>query len=114
MDYLLQNFALHKSIMEITSPNESLWEDHHYRYYFLPNVNSVDSDCVSLISSDIVDHPHTHVFLQYVESKGNLCNITQTIPIDISVNPRVVEHVHDGHNYSTTKIEEYEALFKEF
>ena len=36
------------------------------------------------------------------------------IPIDISVKPGVVEHVHIGHKCSTMKIKEYQALFKEF
>ena len=35
------------------------------------------------------------------------------IPINISVNPGVVEHVHIGKNHSAMEIEEYQDIFKE-
>ena len=35
-------------------------------------------------------------------------------PIDISVNPGTIEHVHVGKNCSLEETEEYRALFKEF
>ena len=53
----------------------------------------MDFDFVSLISPDNVQHPQTPILLQGADSKENLCNITQTIPINISVKPGVVEHV---------------------
>ena len=96
------------------SANEPVWEDHCHRSSFLPNSNSTDPDFVTLISSDIVKNPQTLVLLQGTDSEGNLCNITQTTPIDISVNPKIVEHVHVGQNYSREETESYRDLFKEF
>ena len=84
--------------MEIMSENEPVWEDHHHRYSFLPNATSVGFDLESLISVYIFTHPQTPVLLQNTESEGNLCNITKTTPIDISVKPRCIEHVHVGKN----------------
>ena len=52
--------------------------------------------------------------LQDIDSEGNLCNITQTNPIDISTKPDVIEHVHVGKNCSIDESEAYKALFKEF
>ena len=49
-----------------------------------------------------------------MESEGNLCNITQTNPIDISVKRGTLEHVHVGRNCSAEESEAYRALFKEF
>ena len=46
--------------------------------------------------------------------EGNMANIFTTIPINISVNPNVVENVHIGMNYSPEDIVIYTALFKEF
>ena len=46
--------------------------------------------------------------------EGNFSNITQTIPIDKSVKPSVIEHVHLGENYSPSEVEIYTDLFKEF
>ena len=96
------------------SANELVWEDHHHRSSFLPNATSLCFDLESLISTDIVTYPQTPILLQNTESKGNLCNITKTTPIDISVKPRTIEHVHVGKNYSIEETEAYRALFKEF
>ena len=82
--------------MEIMSVNQLLCEDHHHRSSFLPNASLVDFDFVSLISTDIVSNLQTPVLLQGTDFEENICNITQTTPIDISVNPIVVEHVHVG------------------
>ena len=41
-------------------------------------------------------------------------NISTTIPINISVNPNVVENIHIGANCSSEEIAIYTALFKEF
>ena len=54
------------------------------------------------------------LFLQNNESKGNICNITKTTPIDISIKLENVEHIHVGRNCSTEEAESYRALFKEF
>ena len=99
--------------MDIMSVNESIWEGHDHRYSFLPNATSVGFDLVSLINIDIVTHPQTPVLLQNIESLGNLCNITKTTPIDISVKLVTIEHVHVGKKCSMEETEAYRALFKE-
>ena len=98
--------------MDIMSADEPVWEDHHHRSSFLPNASLVDFDIVSLISIDIVNNPHTPLLLQGIDSEGNLCNITQTTPIYISVKLETVEHVHVGQNCSIEEIESYRAIFK--
>ena len=100
--------------MDIMSSDESLWEDHHHRSSFLPNSNLVDFDFVSLIHSDIAEHPYIVVIFQGVDSEGIFYKITQTIAIDTSINPRIVEDVHVGNNCSVAENENYQALFKEF
>ena len=82
--------------MEIMSESEPVWEDHHHRPSFLPSATSVGFDLETLIGTDIVTHLQTPVFLQNIESKGNLCNITKTTPIDISLKLETIEHVHVG------------------
>ena len=98
--------------MEIMSESEPIWEDHHHRSSFLPNATALGFDLESLISTDIATHLQTPVLLQNSESEGNLCNITKTIPMDISVRLGTIEHVHVGKNYSTKETEAYRALFK--
>ena len=47
-------------------------------------------------------------------AKGNMENISITIPINIFANPNVVENVDIGAKYSPEEIAIYIALFKEF
>jgi hypothetical protein len=47
-------------------------------------------------------------------SKGNLSNISPTIPIDISIKPGIVKNVHIGASCSPDEIVTYTSLFKEF
>ena len=96
------------------SMDEPVWKDHHHRSSFLPNASLVDFDLVSLISTDIVTNLQKPILLQGTDSEGNICNITKTTPIDISVKPGTVEHVHVGQNCSTDETKSYRALFKEF
>ena len=53
--------------------------------------------------------PRDEIFVE-----GNMEKISITIPINISVNPNVVENVYIGANCSLEEIAIYTALFKEF
>ena len=114
LDYLSHTFPSDESIIEIMNTITSVWEDHHHRSSFLPNTSSTNNDFVSLLGTNIVDIPQTPVLLQNYDFEGNLCNITKTDPINISVKPGTIEHVHVGQNCSIEETEEYRALFKEF
>ena len=114
LDYLSQNFPSDEFIIDIVNASTSVWEDHHHRSLFLPNTSSEDNDFVSLLGTDIVDNPQTPVLLQDSDSERNLCSITKTVPIDISVKSGTIEHVHIGKNCSIDETKEYKALFKEF
>ena len=61
--------------MGIMISNEYLWGDHYHISYFLPNADLVESNFVSLIIANIVEHPQSHVLLKGIDSEGNLCNI---------------------------------------
>ena len=101
LDYLSKNFPSYESIMEIMSTAKPIWEYHLNISSFLPNSSSVDFDLVSLISINIVTNLQIRVLLQDTDFEGNICNITKTTPIDISVKPETVEHVHVGQNCLT-------------
>ena len=81
---------------------------------FLPNTSLVNHDYASLFPADIVNVPQSPILLQDIDSKGNLCNITQMNLIDISSNPGTIEHVHVGQNCLADESKAYRALFKEF
>jgi hypothetical protein len=46
--------------------------------------------------------------------KGKLSNISPTIPLDISIKPRVVENVHIRASCSHDEVVTYKSLFQEF
>ena len=114
LDYLSENFPSDESIMEIMNTDEPIWDDHHHRSMFLPNTSLVSHDFASLFPTDIVNVPQIPILLQYIDSEGNLYNITQTNPIDMSSKLDTIEHVHVGQNYSADESEADKQLFKEF
>ena len=54
------------------------------------------------------------ILIRDAESKGNLCNITKTMLVDISVKPGVSENIQIGQNSLASKVQLYTTLFKEF
>ena len=60
-------------------------------------------------------HPlQTLVLVHEVLSKGNMGNITATMPINISIKPRVFKNIHIGVSCSPEGTRIYTELFKEF
>ena len=82
------------------SLDEMNWEGYHHRSYFLPPFHMVENHFASTVSSDIVLHPQYLILTHNVVSEGNVCNITKTIPIDISMKPGVAENISIGQNSS--------------
>ena len=74
----------------------------------------VEDHFTPMISSDIVFNPQSLILTRSVDSEGNLCNITKTIPVDISVKPGVFENIFIGENSSSEEVQTYTDLFKEF
>ena len=64
--------------------------------------------------ADYVDTPINPLQREGMFAEGNMANISAIIPINISVNPNIVENVHIGGNCSPEEIAIYTALFKEF
>ena len=61
-----------------------------------------------------VDIPINPLPREGIFAKGNMENISVTIPINISTNPNIVESVYIGVKYSLEEIAIYTTLFKEF
>ena len=64
--------------------------------------------------TDDVDTPINPLPREGMFAEGNMTNISATIPINISVNPNVVENIHIDANCFPKEIVIYTALFKEF
>jgi hypothetical protein len=106
-------FPTDEMIMSVMSMEDTPGDDgHHLSILFLEH-HAIESYQRILIMSTIVISSvpeSTHDVLY----KGNLSNISPTIPLDISINPGVVENVHIRTSCSTNEVHTYKSLFQEF
>jgi hypothetical protein len=97
------------SVMEDTP-----WDDGHHRsilfleQHTLENYQQISTPSTVVVISTVPATSHD------VFAKGNLSNISPTIPIDIYIKPRILENVHIGASCSPDEIVTYTSLFKEF
>jgi hypothetical protein len=90
------------------------WDDGHHRsilflaQHTIENYQWISTPSTVVIISTVPTSTHD------VFSEGNLSNILPTIPLDISVKPRIVKNVHIGASCSSDEIITYTSLFKEF
>jgi hypothetical protein len=105
-------FPTDDMIMSVLDDNP--WDDgHHHSILFLEQQTLQNYQRISTPSTVVVittvPGPTRDVF-----AKGNLSNISPTIPIDISVKLGIIENVHIGASCSPDEIVTYTSLFKEF
>ena len=113
-DPLREFFPSNEAIVETMSLEDLSWSDGHHRSSFMPGLGEM-FDCIERFASQVPTPPlQTPILTHEVLSEGNLSNITQTMPIDISVKPRVVENIHVGVTCSPEEIQVYTNLFREF
>jgi len=71
--------------------------------------------CIERFASFLPSQPlQTPIQVHQVFSEGNMGNIMQTQPIDISVNPGVFKHIHVRETCTPEEIQLYMDLFREF
>ena len=103
-----------ESILEAMCGRDKICEYLHHRSYFLPELSRIDNQEFHVRLTDDVDTPVNPLSKEGMFAEGNMENISTTIPINISVNPNIVENVHIGANFSQEEIAIYTTLFKEF
>jgi hypothetical protein len=104
-------FPTDEMILSFMSMEDTPWDDgHHHSILFLERDTIASYKQISTLSTIVVISSvpeSTHdVFYE-----GNLNNISPTIPLDISIKPRVMENVHIGASCSTDEVCTYKALF---
>jgi hypothetical protein len=105
-------FPTDEMIMSIME--DAPWDDGHHRsilfleQHTLENYQWISTALTIVVISTVPATTHD-VFVE-----GNLSNISPTIPIDISINPGIVENAHIGASCSADEIVTYMSLFKEF
>jgi hypothetical protein len=95
------------------SVGDTPWDNgHHHSILFLEPKTIESYQHVSNLSI-VITIPPVFEPKHDVLYEGNLGNISPTIPLDISINPGLVENVHIGASYSPNEIQTYKALFQE-
>ena len=107
-------FPLDEAIIEAMTSLDKPWDDLHHIYYFLPELRRIEAGEFTLTMTGDKACPINPLATYTVYAKGNMENISQTIPIDISRTPGIMENVFFGAAYSPEAIRIYTDLFKEF
>ena len=93
-DPLKEIFPFDEAIIETMYPEEPPWHDHHHRSSFLPAHQNMLT-CLERFAPCLPFQPlQTPIQVHQVSSEGNMGNITQTQPIDISVKPGIVTNLN--------------------
>jgi hypothetical protein len=107
-------FHTDEMIMKIMSMEDTPWDDGHHRSIIFLEPETIESyqrisdlSTVATISS-VPEATHDGFY------EGKLGNISLTIPLDISIKPRVVENIHIGASCSADEVCIYKSLFQEF
>jgi len=112
-DPLKKIFPSGEAILETMSFEEPPWFNHHHRSSILSSHGAMTT-CLEKFSSCVPSHPlQMPIKIHEVFSEGNMGNIMQMIPIDISIKPRIVENIHIGVTCTLEEIQLYTNLLRE-
>jgi len=103
-DSLRDTFPSDEAILETMSFEDPPWLDHHHHSSFIPSHGAMTTylgKFASCIPSKMLQTP---ILTHEAFSEGNMGNIMQTMPIDISIKPRIVENIHIGVTCSLEEI----------
>jgi hypothetical protein len=107
-------FPMDDMIMSVMSMEDTPWDDgHHHSILFLEQHTINGYQRLSTPSTIVIIYTipkSTHDTFY----KGNLSNISPTIPLDISIKPRVFENAHIGASCYHDEVVTYKSLFQEF
>jgi hypothetical protein len=97
----------------MTSPDKP-WEDLHHRSYFLLELRRIEAGEFTITMTEDQSCPINLLATQEIYAEDNMATIAETIPINITRNPGIVENVFVGADCSPKGIQIYTDLFKEF
>jgi hypothetical protein len=107
-------FPSDEEILEAMTGPDRPWDDLHHRSYFLPEMRRVEEGEFTTTMNRDATCPAKPLATHRIYVEGNMVSIAETIPIDISRTPGIVENVFIGSDCSSKEIQVYTELFKEF
>jgi hypothetical protein len=82
-----------EAIIEVMNIQDKPWEDLHHRSYFLPKLSRIEAEEFTLTMTGDRSYPINPLATHEVYAEGNMETIIETLPINISQNPGIVENV---------------------
>jgi hypothetical protein len=113
-DPLVLVFPSEEVIFEAMTRLNRPWDDLHHKYYFLPKMRRVEVGEFTMIVNGDATCLINPLAIHIIYFKGNMETIDETIPIDISRNPGVIENIFIEVDCSFKEIQIYTKLFKVF
>jgi hypothetical protein len=101
-----------EAIIEVMTSPDKPWDDLHHISYFLPNLRRIEAGEFTLTMARDRSCPINPLAMHRVYAEGNMEDITEMIPIDISITLGVAENVLVGDDCSPEEIQIYMDLFK--
>jgi hypothetical protein len=95
----------------MTSPDKP-WEDLHHKSYFLLDLIRIGAGEFTVTMMGYRSCPINPLATHEVYAEGNMETIAETLPINISQNPGVMENVFVGVDCSPEEIQIYKDIFK--
>jgi hypothetical protein len=105
-------FPSDEAVIEAMTSPEKPWDDLHHRSYFLPELSRIEAGEFTLTMTGDRSCPINPLATHEVYAEGNMATIAETIPINISRTPGVMENVFVGADCSPGEIQIYTDLFK--
>jgi hypothetical protein len=107
-------FPMDEMIMSDMSMEDTPWDNGHHRsilfleQHTLESYQRISTPSTIVVITSVLESPHNVLY------EGNLSIISPTIPLNISINPGVVENVHIRDSCSVDEVTTYKCLFQEF
>jgi hypothetical protein len=107
-------FPSDEAIIEAMTGLDKTWEDLHHISYFLSELHRIEAGEFTITMTGDQPCPINLLATQDIYAEGNMETIAETIPINISRNPGIMENVFIRADCSPEEIQIYTDLFKEF
>jgi hypothetical protein len=82
-----------EAVIEVMTSPDKPWEDLHHRSYFLPELSRIEAGEFTITMTGDQPCPINLLATKEIYAEGNMVTIAETIPINISRNPGVMENV---------------------
>jgi hypothetical protein len=89
-------FPSDEAVIEAMTSLDKPWDDLHHKYFFLPELSKIEVGEFTLTMTGDRFCPINPLAMHEVYAEGNMATIAETIPINISRTPGVVDNVFVG------------------